>query len=160
MRLHARNLRRTTRAEPAQNADAHNARKRRENVDAQNPRVLLILLVVVVVVVVVVAVAVVVVAVAVGVAVAVAAAAAAGGGVVVVIIISYSSPISACQNRHMPNVWLLCWTEANRATRSRTKQLAPENHSFPSYLLYETIGCSVWRRRTEQLSPHLSGEIC
>ena len=46
----------------------------------------------------------------------------------------------------------------NRATR--TKQLEPENHSFPSYLLYETIGFSVWRRRTEQLSPYLSGEIC
>ena len=45
MRLHARNLRKTTRAEPEQNADALNARK---------PRVLLLLLVVVVVVVVVV----------------------------------------------------------------------------------------------------------
>ena len=45
--------------------------------------------------------------------------------------------------RHMPNVWLLCWTEANSATRSRTTQLAPENYSFPSYLLHETIGCSV-----------------
>ena len=49
MRPRARNPRRTTRAEPARNADAHNVR---------NPSVLLILVVVVIVVVVAVAVAV------------------------------------------------------------------------------------------------------
>ena len=131
MRLHARNPRRTTRAEPAQNADAHNVR---------NPRVLFILLVVVLllvvvvvlllVVVVAVAVAVVVV-VAVGVAVAVAVAAApapaaaAGGGVVVVI--SYSSPISACQTKptHAKRLVALLDggeqsnSESNKATSTR-----------------------------------------
>ena len=136
MRLHARNPRRTTRAEPAQNADAHNVR---------NPRVLFILLVVVVlllvvvvvvlllVVVVAVAVAVVVVVVAVGVAVAVAvaaapapAAAAAGGGVVVVVT-SYSSPISACQTKptHAKRLVALLDggeqsnSESNKATSTR-----------------------------------------
>ena len=156
MRPRARNPRRRTRAEPARDADAHNVR---------NPRVLLILLLVVVLVLVlvlVVLVVVVAVAVAVGVAVAVAVAAA---GVVVVVVVekkyrTHHPYRPARQNRHMPNVWLLCWTEASRATRSRTKQLASENHSFPSYLLYETIGCSVWRRRAEQLRHHLSGEIC
>ena len=131
MRLHARNPRRTTRAEPAQNADAHNVR---------NPRVLFILLVVVVVlllvvvvvllvvvVVVAVAVAVVVVVVAVGVAVAVAVAAApaAAGGVVVVI--SYSSPISACQTKptHAKRLVALLDggeqsnSESNKATSTR-----------------------------------------
>ena len=124
MRPRARNPRRTTRAEPARNADAHNVR---------NPSVLLILLVVVVA------------------AVAVAVAAAGGG---VVVIISYSSPISACQTKPthakrffalldggeqsssesnkatstrkplfsklfaLLNDWLLCLTQANRATKT------------------------------------------
>ena len=125
MRPRARNPRRTTRAEPARNADAHNVR---------NPSVLLILVVVVA-------------------AVAVAVAVAAAGGVVVVII-SYSSPISACQTKPthakrffalldggeqsssesnkatstrkplfsklfaLLNDWLLCLTQANRATKT------------------------------------------
>ena len=125
MRRRARNPRRTTRAEPARNADADNVR---------NPRVLLILLVVVVVEVEVVVVEVEV--------------------VVVIIIISYSSPISACQTKPthakrlvalsdggeqsnsesnkatsarkplfsklfaLWNDWLLCLTQANRATKS------------------------------------------
>ena len=38
MRLHARNPHRTTRAEPAQNADAHNARKPRETRRAEPAR--------------------------------------------------------------------------------------------------------------------------
>ena len=126
MRPRARNPRRTTRAEPARNADAHNVR---------NPSVLLILVVVVA-------------------AVAVAAAAGGGGGGVVVVIISYSSPISACQTKPthakrffalldggeqsssesnkatstrkplfsklfaLLNDWLLCLTQANRATKT------------------------------------------
>ncbi len=103
MRPRARNPRRTTRAEPARNADAHNVR---------NPSVLLILVVVVVGGVVVV-----------GVAVAVAAAA----GVVVVIIISYSSPISACQTKptHAKRLVALLDggeqsnSESNKATSTR-----------------------------------------
>ena len=102
MRPRARNPRRTTRAEPARNADAHNVR---------NPSVLLILVVVVgggVVVV--------------GVAVAVAAAAG-----VVVIIISYSSPISACQTKptHAKRLVALLDggeqsnSESNKATSTR-----------------------------------------
>ena len=126
MRPRARNPRRTTRAEPARNADAHNVR---------NPSVLLILVVVVA-------------------AVAVAVAAAAAGGGVVVVVISYSSPISACQTKPthakrffalldggeqsssesnkatstrkplfsklfaLLNDWLLCLTQANRATKT------------------------------------------
>ena len=126
MRPRARNPRRTTRAEPVRNAEAHNVR---------NSRVLILLLVVVVVAVVVVAVAV-------------------ALAVVVVVIISYSSPISACQTKPthakrlvalldggeqsnsesnkatsnrkplfsklfaLWNDWLLCLTQANRATKS------------------------------------------
>ena len=129
MRPRARNPRRTTRAEPVRNADAHNVR---------NSRVLILVLVVVVA-------AAVAVAVAIAVAVAVA---------VVVVIISYSSPISACQTKPthakrlvalldggeqsnsesnkatsnrkplfsklfaLWNDWLLCLTQANRATKS------------------------------------------
>ena len=122
MRLHARNPRRTTLAEPAQNADAHNAHnarkprgncaKRRRAEPARTIKRVLLILLVAVVVVVAVAVAVVVVvvvvvvlaaaAVAVAVAVAAAVAVAVGVGVVVVVIImiiSYSSPISACQTK-------------------------------------------------------------
>ena len=99
MRPRARNPRRTTRAEPARNADAHNVR---------NPSVLLILVVVVIVVV-------------------VAVAAAAGGVVVVVIIISYSSPISACQTKptHAKRLVALLDggeqsnSESNKATSTR-----------------------------------------
>ena len=142
MRPRVRNPRRTTRAEPARNADAHNV---------PNPRVLLILLVVVVEVTVAIAVAV-------RVAVAVAAAAVevvvAEVVVVITIIKPYSSPILACQTKlahakHLVslldggeqsnsesnkatsnrtpsfsklcalwNDWLLCLMQANRATKS------------------------------------------
>ena len=99
MRRRARNPRRTTRAEPARNADADNVR---------NPRVLLILLVVVEVeveVVVVVEVEV----------------------VVVIIIISYSSPISACQTKPTHAKRLVALSdggeqsnsESNKATSAR-----------------------------------------
>ena len=72
------------------------------------------------------------------------------------------------ENYSFPSYLLLIKQLVAAVWRRRTAQLsphlsgeiAPENHSFPSYLLYETIGCAAWRRRTAQLSPHLSGEIC
>ena len=102
MRRRARNPRRTTRAEPARNADADNVR---------NPRVLLILLVVVVVVEVEVEVVVVV----------------EVEVVVVIIIISYSSPISACQTKPTHAKRLVALSdggeqsnsESNKATSAR-----------------------------------------